>query len=312
MDILDDILATLNFRGVFYFRTEFSGSWSIRVPDYGSAARFHFVVRGHCHVQLASGAIAVLEAGDLILIPKGRHHILADEVGKEAAPLETVLEQNGYDGNGVFAVGQHDPEASTQMVCGHFNFREGADHPLLRALPVAIVVRQAQRSRQPWLDDTLGLIARRIFTNDLGSIAAVKRLSEIVFIETLKASLDQSPELASILAGLQEKPIARALEAIHERPDRDWSLESMAEEAGMSRSRFAERFARILGVPPMTYLTEWRLQRALALLDNPRTSVQQVAQQVGYRSPAAFSRAFSAKFARSPKAHRTAERSSLC
>ena len=304
MDVLDDILDTLDLKGVLYFRTDFSGPWSVTVPDLAQAARFHLVVQGLCRVELASGSAVDLGPGDLVLIPKGQSHVLADGPGREAPPLETVLEATGYDGSGVLAVGGGDPSASTQMVCGHFSFRDRADHPILRALPDHVVITAAMRAREPWLDEMLRLVARRVFSDSVGSAASVTRLSEIVFIELLRAGIGQGEQFTALMDAYRDVQIGRALELIHRTPERGWTVESLAAEIGMSRSRFADRFSELTGVGPMTYLADWRLQKALSLLDDTRSSIQQVAGRTGYKSAAAFSRAFSGKFGVPPTEYR--------
>jgi len=304
MDVLDDILDTLDLKGALYFRTDFTAPWAVTVPDYAQAARFHLVVQGRCHVQFTSGAAAELGPGDLVLIPMGRSHVLADSAGRRPAKLETVLSESGFRGNGVLVLGEGDAAAATQMVCGHFSFRSGADHPLLRALPEYLVVSAATRARQPWLDEMLRLVARKMFSEEIGSPAAVTRLSEIVFIELLRLGVGQCDDLKRIIGALQDRQIGHALQLIHEKPEADWSVDSLAGAVGMSRSRFAERFSQLLGLGPMSYLADWRLQKALALLERSHFSVQQIAHAAGYRSPAAFSRAFAGKFGVAPSAYR--------
>lgn len=304
MDVLNDILDTLNLKGALYFRTDFSPPWGVTVPDLGQAARFHLVVQGRCHVGFSSGAAVELAPGDLLLIPRGRAHVLADAARREAPPLETVLKRAGYGGEGVLVLGEGDPNASTQMVCGHFTFRGGADHPLLRALPEYLLTTSAVRAREPWLDEMLRLVARRMFSDEIGSPAAVTRLSEIVFIELLRVGVAQSAPLKAVLEAFRDRQVGRALQLIHARPAEPWTVESLAREIGMSRSRFAERFSELMGMGPMAYLSDWRLQKALALLEGTRASVQQVASQTGYQSPAAFTRAFAGKFGVPPTEYR--------
>lgn len=304
MDVLDDILDTLNLKGALYFRTDFSSPWGVTVPDLRQAARFHQVVQGICHVSFPAGGTVELMPGDLILIPRGRSHVLADQAGREAPPLETLLKAVGYQGHGVLVVGQGEPDASTQMICGHFSFREGADHPLLRALPDYLLITSVMRAREPWLDEMLRLVARRIFAEEIGSTAAVIRLSEIVFIELLRIGIGQSETLKSVLTAFRDKQVGGALQLIHAEPERAWTVESLASQVAMSRSRFAERFSALMGTSPMAYLAEWRLQKALALLDDSRCSVQQVAARIGYQSAAAFTRAFSVKFGLAPTEYR--------
>ncbi|MEQ8650897.1 MAG: AraC family transcriptional regulator [Kiloniellales bacterium] len=304
MDILNDILDTLALRGVLYFRTDFSAPWAIQVPDHEQAARFHLVMQGQCHVVFDSERTADLGHGDLILIPRGRSHVLADRPGRNAAPLDEVLVKAGYDGQGVLVVGDGDPDASTQMVCGHFSFRPGADHPLLQAMPDYFVTSADLRSQQPWLNEVLGLVAQRMLSGQIGSQASATRLSEIVFIELLRLGVMQDPSLQALLEAFTDHQIGRALSLIHADPAAAWTVEGLAQQVGMSRSRFAERFSALIGTAPMSYLANWRLQKALALLDDEKVSIQQIAAQSGYQSPAAFTRAFAGKFGRPPREHR--------
>lgn len=303
-DILSDIFETIRLRATFYFRTDYSPPWAITVPDYEQAARFHLVIQGRCHVSLPSGKTADLGPGDLILIPRGKQHILADTNGRKPAPLEKIIQQSGYSGTGTFVLGQGDPKISTQMVCGHFNFTKGADHPLLRALPEIIVMTPSDRARHQILDETLRLVVRRVFADHLGAAAAISRLSEVFFIETVRASINQSPELALLLEAMTDKQISQSLELIHQNTSKAWTVESLANEVGMSRSRFADRFSSLLGDGPMGYLTEWRLQQSLNMLAEPNANIQKIAADVGYKSAAAFTRAFSHKFGAPPSEFR--------
>lgn len=304
MDPLDDILGTLDLRGALYFRTHFTGDWSVRVPDLERAARFHLVVSGTCHIAVAGGGCLTLGPGDLAMIPAGRSHILSsDGIIDKTPDLETVLQDAGYDGKGVLVVGQGNDRDATQMVCGHFTFRRGADHPFLRALPDHLMVTAADRARQPWLDDCLRLIARRVLSGSLGSVAAATRLSEVLFIEVLNAHIGGGP-LVGFMQAFTDPQIGKALAAVHDRPSADWTVDSLARHVGMSRSRFSDRFSHLVGVGPMAYIADWRLQKALSMLDGGGVSVQEVATQSGYKSPAAFTRAFAAKFGVPPRSFR--------
>jgi len=307
IDVLSDIFDTIRLRATLYFRTDYTPPWAITVPAYRQTVRFHLVVQGRCHVGLVSGRGVDIAAGDLIIIPRGQEHVLSDAPGRTPAPLERVLRDSGYDGSGAFVVGAGNPAASTQMVCGHFGFSEGADHPLLRALPEAIVMTPADRARHPLLDETLRLVVRRAFTETLGSAAAIARLSEVFFIEAVRASVEQCPELARILGAMTDPQIGRALELMHKDASHPWTVESLATAVGMSRSRFADRFSELMSDGPMSYLSDWRLQRALVLLNQSRANVQEVANKVGYQSAAAFTRAFAQKFGAPPSELRQSE-----
>ena len=113
-DILSDIFETIRLRATLYFKTDYSPPWAITVPKYEEAARFHLVIQGRCHVELESGATTEIGPGDLILIPRGKQHVLSDKKGRIPAPLETIIEQSGYDGSGTFVIGKGDPSAATR------------------------------------------------------------------------------------------------------------------------------------------------------------------------------------------------------
>jgi AraC family transcriptional regulator, activator of mtrCDE len=230
--------------------------------------------------------------------------VLADAPGRTPVPLEEVMATTGYKGEGTFVISAGNPKASTQMVCGHFTFADSVEHPLLNALPALIHLTDADRTCRPILDDILSLVVRRMFEDSPGQAASVSRLSEVLYIETLLACADRTPELKGVLSAVSDRQIGRALSLIHHHIEQNWSVASLASEAGMSRSRFAERFRELMGVSPKEYITNWRLQRAHMLLSEPRASVKETAHKVGYRSSAAFSRAFSHKFGRPPGARK--------
>ena len=306
MDILDDVLDTLDLNGALYFRTDFSAPWSVTVPVLEGAARFHLVVQGQCTVTLPRDRVVLLNPGDLILIPRGQTHILSDAPVEDAPPLETVLEQVRYDGEGVLTVGDGDPSASTQLICGHFTFRQKADHAMLRAMPDHLLATSAMRAKNPWLDDIMRMIGRHMLSDKSGTGASVRRLSEVMFIELMRMGIEseEQEQLRPALQGFQDPQIGRALAIIHKDLASPWTVNSLAREVGMSRSSFADRFADLMGQGPMSYLADWRLQKALALLDSSKANVQQIANQTGYRSPAAFTRAFTAKFGETPTKYR--------
>jgi transcriptional regulator GlxA family with amidase domain len=148
------------------------------------------------------------------------------------------------------------------------------------------------------------MITRRVYDEQLGAAASVTRLSEIVFIELIRSCIGQQSELTNILEAFHDPQISQSLSLIHADHAQPWTVESLASKVAMSRSRFANRFSSLMGTGPMAYLSNWRLQKALALLDTSQLSVQQIADKSGYQSPSAFARAFSGKFGASPSDYR--------
>lgn len=301
MDVLSDIFETIRLRGTFYFRTHFSAPWGTTVPRLGRAARFHYVARGQCYITVEGQPPVLLQTDDFVIVPAGASHILSHDAGQAAPPLEEVLTAVGYDGERLLALGKGDEAASTQLVCGHFTVAEGGDHPLLRALPPIIVISNALRRSRPWFDQVLTLLVNHVFQNHDGAEAVVTRLSEVLFIEAIRSAGKEAPGLQRIVEAFSDPHIGHALQMMHRDPAREWTVEDLALAVGMSRTRFAGRFHDVLGVGPIGYLTEWRLQRAAQQLRNTRQPIALIARANGYASPASFSRAFSEQFGVSPR-----------
>jgi AraC family transcriptional regulator, activator of mtrCDE len=307
MDVLADIFETIQLKGTFYFRTHFSPPWGTTVARHAHAARFHFIMQGLCWIRVEGGGPVELSAGDFVLVPGGASHMLTDQPGGEAPPLETVLQCSGYRGEALFALGEGDPSAATQLVCGHFTFGNGTDHAILRALPTLIRISAEQRAKRAWFNEVLSLLVKQVFSNEPGALVAVTRLSEILFIEAIRFAGDETPELKRLLDAFADARIGRAIALIHKEPAHPWTVEELAREVGMSRTRFADRFHDLIGLAPVTYLTEWRLQRAAVALRTSHRSIAEIAYASGYVSQAAFTRTFKERFGRSPKAFRKAE-----
>lgn len=307
MDVFSDILDLLQLRGTLYYRTAFTSPWGVAVPAYGRTARFHVVAQGRCHAIVAERHHVVLEPGDLIVIPNGAPHVICDTPETPPTALDDVLERSGYTGDGVLVFGgEPKGDADTKLICGHLSFAEGADHPLLRALPPCLVVSAEKRACAPWLDELIRMITRQMFAGTPGVKASVIRLSEALFIEVIRACADQDAALRGIIEAMGDPRIGRALGLMHRNLERDWTLDRIAREVGMSRSRFADRFQALMGCAPMTYLSDLRLQTARNLLTGTTDPVQRVAERVGYASPAAFARAFANRYGNSPSEVRRA------
>lgn len=306
-DVLSDILDTVALRAALYFRTDFYPPFSVAVPVFERAARFHLAVQGDCVVRLGDGSCVTLRPGDLALIPNGSAHVLESGSGYATKPVAKAVAIPGVADNGAFVVGEGPASQSCQLVCGHFNFADGADHPLLRAMPDLLHITAADRAQHPMLDDVVGLIARRIFAGDAGTSASVSRLSEVLFIEIMRLGVSQAPDIGRVMSAVYDPQIGRALTLIHNDVASDWTVESLAKAVAMSRSGFAGRFRELVGSAPMSYLAEWRLQRALHLVSVNKAPIKAIAAQVGFHSAAAFTRAFSERFGYPPTKHLSRE-----
>lgn len=295
MDPISDILSHLDFAGMLYFSTEFSGDWGVRVPAYENVVRFHLVLRGACHVKVEGSAAGCdIRQGDFLMIPHGAQHDLLAHPNAPAPELETVLSEAGYDGKGQLIYKLRDSGAQTRLLCGHFSFSPQARrNHFLQTLPPFILARDLPPEAAAWLSATLNLLAQEAETPAPGNSIIVHHMTEVLFVQALRLWMEQEELPQGVLKAMGDPMIARALRALHDDPASPWTVETIARFAGMSRTVFADRFHSLTGTTPLKYLTGWRLEKARKLLQSGEHSVENAAMSVGYQSTPAFSRAFS-------------------
>jgi AraC-like DNA-binding protein len=307
LDLLSDILTRLSLRGTLYFRTSFTEPWGVRVPPYRNVARFHYAHRGDCLIHVPeTGQTLMLAQGDLAIIPHGAAHVLhcPKTVPPDAMELDSVLEKSGYRGEGVLVWGGDEGKRDIQLICGHFSLADGSRHLLLDRLPPAIHLRGYGVDSGPWLEATLKVIGAEAGGARLGGDLIALKMSEAIFAQAIRAHIEQSRESDCGVSGFAEPHLARALTAFHRAPTADWTVASLAREAGLSRTSFAERFSDRLGATPMAYVTSCRMQIAREALAARGLSVAEAAEMSGYASESAFSRVFKKEIGISPAAFR--------
>ena len=296
-DLLSDILTNLSLKGSLYFRASLRPPWGVRVPAYSNVARFHFAQRGECLIRHAGGGDPVrLAQGDLVIVPAGAGHALycTPETEMQALPLETVLEKTGYSGDGVLVYPGDDPQdpRETQLICGHFSIATGLEHPIFNRLPPIIHIPDYGADAGQWMEASLRMISAETAGPSMGGDLIALKLSEMIFAQAIRAFL-ASPEARDRgLSGYADAHLARALTAIHDAPSNDWTLATLAREAGLSRTGFAVRFATKIGMTPLRYLTYWRIQLACRALRESSRTLAEIAEEVGYGSESGFSRVF--------------------
>lgn len=307
MDLLSNILSHMRLRGTLYFRTSFTSPWSVKVPSFEDVARFHFAHKGRCFVRVEGAAEpVVLSQGDLVIITRGATHTLYCDPTTEdqAVMLDRVVEASGFDGNGALVYGEPGSNQETQLVCGHFAFDSIVNHPLIDALPPSIHIRNYGEAAGTWMENTLKVIGAEAGRHQMGSDLIALKLSEIIFAQALRTYLDSDGANHAVLAGFSNPNITRVLQAIHDDPAAAWSLERMAELAGMSRTSFATKFTQLLSMTPLGYLTRWRMQIARQRLAETEDGIIDIAEGVGYQSEAAFGRVFKKAFQDAPASYR--------
>lgn len=300
-DALSQILTALRMRGSVYFLTSFSPPWGVHVPQHRQVARFHMAIRGQCWLRVEGHAPAIsLAAGDLVVIPHGAAHILSDAPDRPPTKLDDVLAQTGYNGSGALVYGGPNDSQPCQLFCGHFEFDDAVLHPLLRDLPRCIHIPNTESMNSAWLESVMRFVGAEVFAAKPGADAIVHRLSEIIFIQSVRAFVEQAGPHAGCLAGVTDAQLSRALSQMHKAPGKGWTVESLAQAAGLSRTIFAERFSRLMGMTPLGYLTQWRMNLAHGLLREGGKPLIEIAETVGYHSESAFARAFRRHFGASP------------
>jgi AraC-like DNA-binding protein len=227
----------------------------------------HDIDLGHLHLLRAGRMTVQPNVGDpvhlaepgLVLLPRPLAHTLSADIG-----------------------------GSMALLCATIDLGHRGGSPIAMALPAIVALPFATL---PSLHPALELLFSEFNGTASGRQAALDRLLEYILILLLRHQVEAGSSTTGVLAGLGDRRLARSLRALHEQPQRAWTLQALAEEAGMSRARFAERFPQVLGVTPMAYLAAWRLNLAKDLLLRGRP-VKAVAAEAGYSGAAAFTRAF--------------------
>ena len=305
-DIVSEVFATLRLRSEIYFEADLKGDFSVRIPRQRRHIRFHLARQGRCWIEVPGSPPAELNEGDLAIVPNGSEQILSHAAGAPPVLLSQLLERGAY-ADGVLSHGAGNGIA--RLLCGFCRFDEGIDHPVIANLPPLLLVRPSDLGAEPWSTAALRLLSLESDLGGEGMTGILSRLLEIIFLQAVRRMQADDPQSNGFIAALSDRHLSRALHAIHDRPDVAWTISALAEEAGMSRGRFAEKFTRSVGTPPIGYLTSWRLIKARALLVNSSLDMADIAERCGYRSVPSFTRRFKKAFGTGPgRFRRTAGR----
>ncbi len=312
MDALSEALTTIRLTGAAFFASELRAPWAIvapssraiaeaLMPDADHVVPYHYVAAGRCVVKLLDGPAIDLAAGDVVVFPKGDHHMLGGtpQFGPLSLPPEdlTKLLKRGeitpIHGGGDGAV--------TEMVCGFFACDRRLSAPIIDGLPRVLRVSLGDDPSAQWLRSSVRFSVAETAQRGAGAESVLAKLSELLFAETIRRYVRDLPDgERGWLAGLRNPHVTKALALLHGRPEYPWTVEEVARKVGLSRTVLAERFLHYLGQPPIQYLTRWRLSLAADRLRDGTTSIGRVAEQVGYDSEASFTRAFKRAFGLPP------------
>lgn len=298
MDALNGWLKAVRADGLVLVRTRVAGPWGFSVQAR-DAVVFHFVAEGRAFIRRADADIVALQAGDMIVFPRGDAHEVAHARHGDAMPLEAFLALR----DGVL---DHDADATT-LICGQFDVDRHLALPALRALPQVVALRAGMTPGGSPLGDTLRMLRHEVEEANFGNQIVVRNLLSSLFVYFMRDWADAaSPAANDWFSALRSPQMTRVLARIHEAPDRAWTLDELAREARLSRAAFVRNFSALVGEPPHQYLTRWRMGIAAQLLEETELRVGEIASRVGYRSEFSFSRAFKLARGISPIQYRRA------
>jgi AraC-like DNA-binding protein len=227
---------------------------------------------------------------------------LVDAPQRKARPAAEILKGQDLENYGPVTYGGGGLPAS--ILCGYFEFDRDSLHPLVAALPPFIHLRGTESAELAWLQTSLNFMIQESMAAKPGADAVVTRLAGVLFVQMVRAYIEQAKSPPAMLAAIADRQIGAALGLMHKEPARAWTLEGLARDAGMSRSALATRFLELVGETPMKYLTLWRMQLARQLLGETPLSTAAIAERAGYQSEAAFSKAFKKAVGSGPGAYR--------
>ncbi|MEO3402559.1 AraC family transcriptional regulator [Mucilaginibacter sp. CAU 1740] len=298
MDALSTILNAINLKSVVYSKFPLAAPWGLDiVKDENS--QFWRLVSGNCMIGSPDGSIIEMAEGDLVFVPHGSAHWIADKSTSLRMPSPQFVKHR-RDGIPVF---NRDGDI-TMLIAGHFEFDYHPLHPFLKDLPAIIHIRQYATENQVLLKQVTQLMLEELNNDRPGSSVVLKNLSEIMFIHIIRAYMEQAPPNTGFLSALNDSRISKALKLMQDSPQHDWTLESLALEIGMSRSVFFNTFKKMVHETPLSYLTNWRVRQAQKLLITENGNISEIAANVGYQSESAFNRIFKSKIGQTPAMYR--------
>lgn len=318
MDALSDVLRVAHLTGGVFMHADFSAPWCVAArvgpehcsPAVGSASHvmpYHYVIEGELRIRLFGddGEGVMVGAGDVVLVPRNDLHLVGSDLNLPPVAGSDIIQlpKNG----GLFTIHHGGGGRRTRMICGFLGCDNAECNPVLSTLPSLLKLDAEQGGAAEWIRSTFQYAADEVAAGRAGSETVLAKLSELLFVEAVRRYAEALPDgQTGWLSGLRDPHVARALALLHRDVARTWNVDDLSREVGLSRSALADRFTRLIGLPPMNYLASWRMQVASQKLRNTSASLAQIADMVGYASEAAFSRAFKKSLGTAPATWRRA------
>ncbi len=302
MDALSDVLRTTRLKGGVFLHAEFTEPWCLSsqvspencarfLDEASDVIPYHYVLEGRLRVKTEGEPVLELAAGEVVLFPRNDLHILGGDLSLPPVSGDDVVKPS-YDG-GLSTISLGGGGDRTRIVCGFLGGEKLDRNPVVSSLPSVLRLDVREGGGAEWIRTTFTYAADEIAAGHMGSATILAKLSELLFVEAVRRYANAMPEgQTGWLAGLKDPYVSRALAVLHARLNKDWTVDELGQKVGLSRSALADRFNHVIGMPPMQYLTNWRMQSAAYELRHSNKSILQVALEVGYDSEATFTRAF--------------------
>ena len=309
MDALSEVLKTVHVESTACYRVELSAPWGVQMNQFDGTV-FLAIIRGSGWLEVEGiETLMPLVGGDLVLLPKSQPHELrdsppeaSDQLDYSTTKFDDLLASHSDNNSGVLRVGG--TGLSTTVMYGKFSYTPLPENPLLSALPPLLIIKGEERIVE-WLDTTLQFMASEIANARPGVQIVIDRLASILLVQAVRGYIaNRECGDRCWLKALSDPIIGSVLNSIHRHPERAWTVEELAEQAGISRTTLFTQFRELVGEPPGKYLTRWRMQRASQILQLEHTTLKDIASLVGYESEASFSKAFKQWMGQSPGAYR--------
>jgi AraC-like DNA-binding protein len=291
-DVIGDVLETLRFRASIFFRSDLSAPWGFSFPSI-EFPRFHIALFGDFFVGVeGEGAVNIEEMG-IATLPIGGAHWVADKPGRQLLPSENINQECELS-QPIFSQGQ----ITNRLMCGVVHYDLNAKHPILDLLPHLLHFPAFKTTDPIWI--LVMLIDGEIQRTKSNKGGIIDRLTEALFIKLIHHHIDESEEIVGFLAALRDRRVNQALMLIHQYPHVNWSLSSLSERVGMSRSTLTRSFQNTVGVAPMAYTSNWRLAKAYSLIKHTDINLEEVAELVGFVSARTLTKAFRRQYNYTP------------
>jgi AraC-like DNA-binding protein len=308
-DALSDVLRSVRLRGGVFLDARFTAPWAVNsyvtaedcMPTLASPCQmiaYHFVIEGRMLVSVEGEPAMEVHGGEVVLLPRNDTHLLTSELGFPPVDGHRLV-QPAPEG-GLARVNHGGGGEPVRMVCG-FLGSDDIYNPLIASLPRLLTIGMQEATSRDLIETSLKFAVGELMRGQLAATGVLSRLSELLLVEAVRRYADGlGGKRTGWLKGLRDPSVGRALTLIHRNIAAPWTAETLSKEVALSRSAFMDRFTTLVGIPPIRYLTSWRMETAKIQLRETRKSVAQVAYTVGYESEEAFSRAFKREVGMSP------------